>query len=234
MLRTSWLTSILHKFSVRPVIHRRRKSSMSISAACRVERLEPRVLLSASPAGVETQVNTEILGNQQTSLDVPVRAVATDADGDYVVTWSSDGQDGSGWGVYAQRYNATGVAQGGEIHVSTTTLNAQTEASVAMDATGDFVITWTSYAQDGSGFGIYAQRYNSAGVAQGGEFQVNATTTGNQQYPSVAMDASGNFVVTWSSFGQDGDGWGVYLRRYDANGVAQGGETLVNTYTTGA
>jgi Ca2+-binding RTX toxin-like protein len=30
-----------------------------------------------------------------------------------------------------------------------------------MDASGDFVVTWTSYDQDGSGSGVYAQRYQT-------------------------------------------------------------------------
>ena len=30
----------------------------------------------------------------------------------------------------------------------------------------------------------------------GPEFRVNTYTTGNQEYPSVAMDSIGNFVVT--------------------------------------
>ena len=30
-----------------------------------------------------------------------------------------------------------------------------------MDSSGDFVIAWDSYGQDGSGYGIYAQRYVS-------------------------------------------------------------------------
>ena len=40
------------------------------------------------------------------------------------------------------------------------------------------VITWSSYGQDGSQSGVLAQRYNAAGVAEGGEFQVNSYTTG--------------------------------------------------------
>ena len=38
---------------------------------------------------------------------------------------------------------------------------------------GDFVIAWMSYLQDGSGHGVYAQRYNASGVPQGPEFRVN-------------------------------------------------------------
>jgi hypothetical protein len=55
-----------------------------------------------------------------------------DADGDFVVTWQSYGQDGDADGIYAQRYNALGVPQGGEFRVNSTTANFQTTPSVAM------------------------------------------------------------------------------------------------------
>jgi hypothetical protein len=175
--------------------------------------------------GSEFRVNTTTNSYQQHST------IAMDATGDFVVTWSSYAQDGSGWGVYAQRYNATGVAQGSEFRVNTTTNNYQQYSTVAMDTDGDFVVTWSSYDQDGSGWGVYAQRYNAAGVAQGSEFRVNTTTNSYQQYSTVAMDTDGDFVVTWSSYGQDGSGWGVYAQRYNAAGVAQGSEFQVNTTT---
>ena len=54
-----------------------------------------------------------------------------------------------------------------------TYLTNQYGAGVAMTANGDFVVTWTSDGQDGSGQGVYAQRFNASGVAQGSEFRVN-------------------------------------------------------------
>ena len=158
--------------------------------------------------------------------------MALDADGDFVVTWTSYLQDGSGTGIYAQRYNAAGVAQGVEFRVNTHTADNQRYSTVAMDAAGDFVVTWQSTGQDAvNSDGIYAQRYNAAGVAQGGEFPVNTTTANNQQKSTVALDAAGDFVVTWSSYLQDGGRMGVYAQRYNAAGVAQGGEFPVNTTT---
>jgi hypothetical protein len=112
---------------------------------------------------------------------------------------------------------------GSEFRVNTYTPNQQrtffeSPQSIAMDADGDFVVTWSSYGQDGSGYGVYAQRYNAAGVAQGTEFRVNTATSYNQQYSTVAMDTDGDFVVTWSSYDQDGSGWGVYAQRYKPRG----------------
>jgi hypothetical protein len=67
----------------------------------------------------------------------------------------------------------------------------------------------------------------------GPEFLVNSYTIKNQEYPSVAMDGDGDFVVAWQSFTQDGSDHGVYAQRYDSNGNPQGSEFRVNTHTIG-
>ena len=51
----------------------------------------------------------------------------------------------------------------------------------------------------------------------GAEFQVNTYTIGNKYGPSTTALSDGGFVITWQSLGQDGDGYGVYAQRYDAN-----------------
>src|SRR5437867_2874010 len=94
-----WLRSL---FAPRPSLApaKRRRPRL------RLEELERREMLSVSPIGAEFRVNTYTTGDQRTFIESP-GSVATDAAGDFVVTWSSFGQTGdSGWGVYAQRYNA--------------------------------------------------------------------------------------------------------------------------------
>jgi hypothetical protein len=186
-----------------------------------------RYAADGTPQGSEFQVNTFTLGDQQNP------AVAMDRNGDFVVAWTSVGQDGSGNGVYAQRYNADGQAQGSEFRVNQVTANNQQNPSVAVDHDGNFVVAWASEFQDGSGFGVYARVYSAAGDPVGDEFRANFYTTNGQFNPSVAMDSVGNFVISWSSFGQDTSGWGVYQRRFNPDGVPQGTELRVNTYTTG-
>src|SRR5688500_442573 len=175
----------------------------------------------------------EFRANQFTSLNQSTPALAREANGDFVIAWQSEGQDGSGEGIFARRYNAAGAALGGEFRVNSFTTNAQSDPAVAMDALGNFVVTWRSFGQDGSNHGIYAQRYSFAGQAEGSEFRVNTHTTSSQEAPAVAMDASGDFVVAWESYGQDGSEEGVYAQRYNASGAAQGGEFRVNTNTVG-
>jgi hypothetical protein len=179
--------------------------------------------------GGEFRVNTYTTSGQSNPT------IAMDEDGDFVIVWHSSDQDGDHYGIYAQRYNSAGIPQGSEFRVNTYTPNAQSFPTVAMDADGDFVIAWQSYGQEGSDYGgsaVYAQRYNSAGVAQGGEFRVNTYTTSHQFVPAIGIDTDGDFVIAWQSF-QDGNTFGIYAQRYNAAGVAQGGEFRVNTYTPG-
>src|SRR5688572_16940424 len=60
--------------------------------------LEERSLLSATPVGPEVRVNTLTAGAQETFAEAR-RAVATDAAGNSVMVWASNGQDGDSWGV---------------------------------------------------------------------------------------------------------------------------------------
>src|SRR5262249_33025102 len=91
-----------------------------------------------------------------------------------------------------------------DVRINTTTSNWQYQPSVARDAFGNTVIVWTSLSQDGSGDGVYARVYDEYGTALTSEFRVNQYTTSAQNYPDVAMDANGDFVVVWQSSGQDG------------------------------
>ncbi|MCX7420292.1 MAG: GEVED domain-containing protein [Planctomycetia bacterium] len=112
--------------------------------------------------------------------------------------------------------------------VNTFTTGNQTEVVVASNQVSQSVIAWTSAGQDGSGNGIYARRYVN-GVASGAVFPVNTTTSGDQEEPAVAMDSSGNFVITWSGRGSVGTDDNIYMQRFNASGTKLGGETIVNT-----
>jgi Bacterial cadherin-like domain len=175
----------------------------------------------------EFQVNTTLPEAQYQ----PTVAIAQD--GSFVIVWTSNLQDGSETGIYAQRYSSNGMRQGVEVRVNTTIAQIQSKPTIGIDASGNFVVAWQSKNQDGDGFGIYAQRYNSNGEPQGVEFRVNTAIANNQTNPKIAMDAIGNFVISWQSNLQNGgDGLGIYAQRYSSNGMPQGGEFRVNTDNT--
>src|SRR5688572_9471218 len=114
-----------------------------------------------------------------------------------------------------------GVPLGSEFRVNTHTTSNQLYPSVSSGG-GSFVVVWTSNLQDGSGLGVFGQRYSTPGVPLGPEFRVNTYTTGFQYLPSVASDMTGTFVVTWISQGQDGSGQGVFGQRFASTGAPAG------------
>jgi len=185
---------------------------------------------SEIPGPNEQQVNTYTTGDQD-DPDVTTRPGPI-GDGTPLVVWSSDGQDGSGRGIYAR---APGMGGFGELRVNSYTTGDQEEPSVVgTDFAGDFVVVWTS-PQDGSGRGVFGQRFAPSGAPVGPEFQVNTFTTGDQYQATVTvLSAAGDFVVVWDSVGQDGSGHGLYGQRYSAGGAPLGPEFRVNTYTNGA
>jgi hypothetical protein len=178
------------------------------------------------PQGSEFQINSYTTGSQYRP------SAASDVDGNFVVVWSSSDQVGNNLGVFGQRFSAAGVPQGSEFQVNSYTTGYKNQPAVSLASNGDFVVVWSSYAQDGSEYGVFGQRFNAAGLPQGSEFQVNSYTTYSQINPAVTSAADGSFVVVWDSYGQDGSTVGIFGQRFNAAGLPQGSEFQVNSYTT--
>ncbi|KAJ3446878.1 dystroglycan-related [Anaeramoeba flamelloides] len=116
-----------------------------------------------------------------------------------------------------------------------------------------YLIAWTSLNQDGSGYGIFAQMFDSnsnGGNKIGNEFQVNNYTDSQQKSPAIASIGANNespaiasiganrerFVICWQSDQQDDSGNGVYAQMFDSNSNEAnkiGSEFQVNTFTDG-
>ncbi|EMI55521.1 Cadherin domain protein, partial [Rhodopirellula sallentina SM41] len=167
----------------------------------------------------EVRVNDTTSGDQTTEAETrgSNQAVAVSANGDYVVVWTSDNQDGDGKAVYAQRFNAAGVALTGEIQVNQTTSDDQQWARVDAADDGSFVVTWTLVIE-GDPVDVYARRFGADGTALGNEFVVNTYVTGEQHNSSIAVNASGEFIIVWEGKGASDDD-GIYYRRFNADGT---------------
>jgi hypothetical protein len=109
---------------------------------------------AGSPVGMEFVANTFTTGYQAGLFG----QVAHDARGNFVVAWGGAGA-GDADGVFAQRFSAAGTPRGGEFRANTYTTANQRRPKVAADAVGNFVIAWESSGQDGSGYGVFAQRF---------------------------------------------------------------------------
>ena len=155
---------------------------------------------AGNPVGASFVVSTDRAADKD-QLDA---AAAPDAS--FVVVWRALGQDGDDTGIFGQLFDAAGRRVGRELQINTQVEGAQKQPAVAVGATGAFIVVWTSEGQDGSGDGIFGQRYDHAGRRDGPELAINLETAGDQADASVAIDPGGLAVVVWeSSAGEDGD-----------------------------
>jgi carbonic anhydrase/acetyltransferase-like protein (isoleucine patch superfamily) len=143
-------------------------------------------------------------------------------DGSFVVVWRALEQDGDGAGVFGQRFDASGSRLGREFRVNTNTAGAQEDPSVAIGPNGSFFVAWTSADQDGSGTGIFGQRYDRAGRRDGPELGINVVTAGAQETPSVGIDSAGSVLVVWQTADGDGSARGIVGRRLSSGGDRDG------------
>lgn len=179
-----------------------------------------------TPLGGEIPVNVTTADQQSNP------AIAADPGGGITVAWQSLGQDGSANGIYARRFDVAGNPLSGEIPINATTAGNQCCAAIAPDGEGGFSVAWMSVGQDGSGDGVYARRFDAAGEPLGGEVAVNATTAGDQSFPTLTTDPDGGFTVAWQGLG--GEYSDVFARRFDVAGNPLSGEIPVNVTTAGS
>ena len=186
-----------------------------------------------TPIGGHFVVNTT---TQYGQSDPTIFAMA---DGGYMITWVSGGQDApdplyhAEEGIYAQRFDASGTPVGVETLINTTVAGDQYDSSGVTLSDGSYVITWSNFSSGDTLADVMMQHYTAAGVKIGGETMVNTATANHQQEPSIAALSDGGWIVAWSSLDQDGDQYGAYYQRYDASGTKVGGETRVSTHTAG-
>jgi hypothetical protein len=184
--------------------------------------------LAAQWLGPELQVN----GYSTNGQNQP--AIAVDAAGRFVVVWESYGQDGAFGSIVARRLGSDGVPLRDEFVVSSSDTEARYTPVVAAGADGGFVVVWVDGSTDGSYSDIRARRYLADATPAGAEFQVNTYTPGYQSAPAVAIGVASSFVVAWRSFEQDGSGYGVFARRFEANGDPAGDEFRVSVASAGS
>ncbi|MEN9361964.1 MAG: hypothetical protein RL095_3499 [Verrucomicrobiota bacterium] len=150
-------------------------------------------------------------------------------DGGWVVTWTAETNDSLPWRsqIYQQRFDQNGDALGSAAVVNGIPADFLSEADCIGLEDGGWLVTWTSYNQDGSGKDIYQQRFAKDGAAAGDEVLVNTSVMNHQDNSSVSLLADGGWLVTWQSFNEDGSLEGIYQQRFTEDGVKAGDENLV-------
>lgn len=107
---------------------------------------------STGVGGTTLLVNTHLASDQYAPR---ISAIGLD----YMIVWTSKGQDGSAEGVFGQYVHDNGSPVGGEFQVNTTTVSRQMQPVVTSDGVSQFLAVWTSYTGQPYNFDLFAQRY---------------------------------------------------------------------------
>lgn len=115
------------------------------------------------PLGPEFLVNTYTTGLQSGP------AVGVDGAGRFLVVWLSDSQDGSGFGIHGQAFDADEARIGTEFRVNAWTTGNQQRPAVVAAGPGHFLVAWDSQGQDGSFAGVFSRVVDLPQFADGFE-----------------------------------------------------------------
>ena len=119
-----------------------------------------RIFTSGGSGGTAFYINSHFYGDQYAPR---LSALGLD----YLVTWTSLGQDSSREGVYGQFVHSDGNLIGSEFRVATTTVGQQMQPVVTADGVNQFLAVWTGFSGFPNTFDLYAQRYlNTAALLQ--------------------------------------------------------------------
>jgi hypothetical protein len=125
-----------------------------------------------------------------------------------VVVWEVRAADGTGLGVYGQRFGFTTGRQGSEFKIFEPPVSDRPSLlhlfvpQVGRATDGGFVVIWRNPGSIG-GFTmeVLGQRYTNAGIPLGARLVIVENEFIPDSHPQIAVAPAGNFVVTWDDQG---------------------------------
>lgn len=142
--------------------------------------------------------------------------IVSDGSGGAIMVWFSVAD------IYAQRINSSGATQWtADGIVICNASSTQSNPDLVSDGAGGAIFSWIDTRTNGTtGWDIYAQRVNSAGVVQwtaNGVVVCNAA--GDQKAQSMVSDDSSGALIAWQDLRTDASG-DIYCQRMFPNGTA--------------
>ncbi|XOV67735.1 MAG: T9SS type A sorting domain-containing protein [Fluviicola sp.] len=159
--------------------------------------------------------------------------VAMDSSGNVIYAWQHYSVTGDPvTEIRARNYDNTGSATSSVYYLAIESNQNLTNPSLARASTGEFIVAFSYFDQDGDHYGIYGQRFNNSGGAVGGVFKISNSSNGSQDHPQINCTRDGAYYsVTWTDESNDGDQQGVYSRVFNYGLTYLNSEQLVNSTT---
>jgi hypothetical protein len=140
-------------------------------------------------------------------------------DGGWLVTYERDWYPPTptaGGTVYAQRFDASGAAVGGEVTVGPIGGSLQTSTAVLPD--GEWVTSYNQFPNYHDGLIVATQQFSSSGVAEHAN-TINPDPAATEVSPQVAVLAGGHQAVVWFATDQQPTWYHLQGQLLDAAGT---------------
>ena len=145
--------------------------------------------------------------------------ISTDGMGGAIIAWN-DYRPGTNQQIYAQRINATGVAQWITNGIQCSDTGYMYYPKIVSDGMGGAIITWHQIMNI-SDHDVYAQNINSTGVVQWpANGVVICSAIGIQRNPTIIYDSNGGTIIAWYD-NRTGIDFDIYIQKINAAGVVQ-------------
>lgn len=177
--------------------------------------------------GINEMVNDDTPNINQGYPDISMRR-----DGSFIIVWH-DHRYGSG-DIFMQKYNTLGQKIGTNIKVNDDPINPNIghwRPSISSDTNGRFNIVWLdSRESNGDYKDIYCQNFDSSCSFIGVNYRVSQGSDWERDDPYIKKRNDGYFVVGWSDYWANGQGWCPYFRRLSNNNSFIGPQHWVTNF----
>ncbi|MFN4100368.1 MAG: Hint domain-containing protein [Pararhodobacter sp.] len=143
------------------------------------------------------------------------------SDGGFAVAWSGGTSDGQFADIFVQRFGVDGTPAGDPERLQGMAGSVpDTSPQIASLSGGGYAVVWQAGTTDGQGSDIFVQRFGADGTRGGEQYRLQGNTGNlNDNTPEITSLPDGGFVVTWAGQTSDGQGYDIFVQRFDANGL---------------
>ncbi|SFC98846.1 hypothetical protein [Pseudoalteromonas denitrificans] len=168
--------------------------------------------------GTEFQISSATGGSQGIPTAIGLN------NGGFALAWSENNS------IYTQRYQTDGSLDGSVFKVASANAQWLPRAPVISSLNnGGVVIAWLMDKEDWSESKVFAQSFKANGSVNGDAFLVNTRSLSSPMACVISTLNNGNFVISWSSYFEVSDTFGVSAKSYNENGSIIDEEFNVNS-----
>ncbi|KPJ61089.1 MAG: hypothetical protein AMJ46_03765 [Latescibacteria bacterium DG_63] len=146
--------------------------------------------------------------------------IASDGWGGAVIGWQDfRGAGVTGWEIYVQRVDASGIALWTADGVAASTAwGTQWYPEIISDGAGGAIVTWADRRNWNSD--VFVQRIDASGtVLWATDGETVCIVLENQRYPEIVSDGEGGAIIAWTDYRDGGATPDIYIQRVDESGT---------------